>query len=59
MPTNNSPQPKKPNACVRCRHRKVKCDGLLPACSNCAKACVPCEEAAGSEKRLVLARPVV
>ncbi|EOD48220.1 Pyrimidine pathway regulatory protein 1 [Neofusicoccum parvum] len=52
MPSE-SPQPKKPVACVRCRHRKVKCDGLLPACSNCQKARVPCEESAGSEKRYI------
>ncbi|KAF9628929.1 hypothetical protein BFW01_g10132 [Lasiodiplodia theobromae] len=52
MPPEPTP-PKKPIACVRCRHRKVKCDGLLPACSNCLKARVPCEESAGSEKRYI------
>ncbi|OJD35520.1 pyrimidine pathway regulatory protein 1 [Diplodia corticola] len=45
--------PKKAIACVRCRHRKVRCDGLLPACSNCLKARVPCEESAGSEKKYI------
>ncbi|KAL1643650.1 hypothetical protein SLS58_004665 [Diplodia intermedia] len=45
--------PKKPIACIRCRNRKVKCDGLLPTCSNCLKARVPCEESAGSEKRYI------
>ncbi|KAL4900394.1 hypothetical protein BDW74DRAFT_188244 [Aspergillus multicolor] len=31
-------------ACVRCRRRKVRCDGALPACSNCAKAGEECFE---------------
>ncbi|RDW64565.1 fungal specific transcription factor domain-containing protein [Aspergillus mulundensis] len=31
-------------ACVRCRRRKVRCDGALPACSNCARADEECFE---------------
>lgn len=27
----------RPGACSECRHRKVKCDGLQPRCSNCIK----------------------
>ncbi|KAI1763894.1 hypothetical protein GGR53DRAFT_520682 [Hypoxylon sp. FL1150] len=27
----------RPGACSECRLRKVKCDGLLPRCSNCTK----------------------
>ncbi|KAJ6012644.1 hypothetical protein N7522_002999 [Penicillium canescens] len=29
-------------ACVRCRRRKQRCDALLPACTNCARAGVEC-----------------
>ena len=35
---------RRPSACVRCRRRKVRCDGAVPACSNCAKAGVDCLE---------------
>ncbi|KAI3329588.1 hypothetical protein F4824DRAFT_481941 [Ustulina deusta] len=31
-----SSQPR-PGACIDCRTRKTKCDGLRPACSNCSK----------------------
>ncbi|KAJ6028862.1 hypothetical protein N7540_004438 [Penicillium herquei] len=30
------------SACRRCRQKRTKCDGGLPACSNCARAKVPC-----------------
>lgn len=42
---------RRPLACQRCRRRKVKCDTLLPSCSNCIKADVPCEEVQGSDRR--------
>ncbi|ETS86964.1 hypothetical protein PFICI_00792 [Pestalotiopsis fici W106-1] len=29
-------------ACRRCRTRRIKCDGEVPACSNCAKSGSPC-----------------
>ncbi|RPA93905.1 hypothetical protein L873DRAFT_1703538 [Choiromyces venosus 120613-1] len=31
-------------ACQRCRTRKIRCDGTLPACKNCVKAGVDCIE---------------
>ncbi|EXJ85311.1 hypothetical protein A1O3_05986, partial [Capronia epimyces CBS 606.96] len=29
-------------ACARCRTRKIRCDGLWPACSSCRSVRVPC-----------------
>ena len=29
-------------ACQRCRAKRVRCDGLIPSCSNCAKAGATC-----------------
>ncbi|KAE8159875.1 fungal-specific transcription factor domain-containing protein [Aspergillus tamarii] len=40
----NSPLRRRPLACVRCRRRKIRCDGGTPACSNCARAGVECFE---------------
>ncbi|PIG80898.1 hypothetical protein AARAC_002639 [Aspergillus arachidicola] len=40
----HSPLRRRPLACVRCRRRKVRCDGGTPACSNCARAGVECFE---------------
>ncbi|KAL1641272.1 hypothetical protein SLS58_006174 [Diplodia intermedia] len=38
-----SKQPKKVRlACERCRDRRIKCDGKVPACQNCSNAQVPC-----------------
>ncbi|CBF82145.1 uncharacterized protein ANIA_05299 [Aspergillus nidulans FGSC A4] len=34
-------------ACKRCRTKRIKCDGGIPACSNCAKAAVPCIDVDG------------
>ncbi|KAL2807780.1 hypothetical protein BJX63DRAFT_60528 [Aspergillus granulosus] len=34
-------------ACVRCRAKRVKCDGGIPACSNCARAGVSCVDVDG------------
>lgn len=51
MRGNEDGRPRLP-ACVRCRTRKTKCDSLLPACSNCAKAGVECtnkDNAVGKE----------
>ena len=31
-------------ACQRCRTRKIRCDGALPACKSCVKAGVDCIE---------------
>ncbi|KAK4898174.1 hypothetical protein LTR27_004181 [Elasticomyces elasticus] len=30
-------------ACSRCKHRKQKCDGLTPSCSNCVASASTCE----------------
>ncbi|RAH66329.1 Zn(II)2Cys6 transcription factor [Aspergillus aculeatinus CBS 121060] len=30
------------SACIRCRNRRIKCDGETPACRNCLKASAPC-----------------
>ena len=42
----NLPTPKKKvvAACQRCRTRKIKCDGVLPACGSCVKAGQECKE---------------
>ena len=36
------PPPKSSQACDECRNRKVRCNRLLPECSNCTKAKIPC-----------------
>ncbi|KAF8470673.1 hypothetical protein BDZ91DRAFT_791623 [Kalaharituber pfeilii] len=38
-------------ACQRCRTRKIKCDGVLPCCGNCAKAGQICMEVDKSGER--------
>lgn len=43
-PTAPTRHKRRPSACVRCRRRKVRCDGAVPACSNCARAGVDCLE---------------
>ncbi|GCB25434.1 positive regulator of purine utilization [Aspergillus awamori] len=42
--TTSTRHKRRPAACVRCRRRKVRCDGAVPTCSNCAKAGVDCME---------------
>ncbi|KAL4926351.1 transcription factor domain-containing protein [Aspergillus undulatus] len=34
-------------ACRRCRAKRIKCDGGIPACSHCAKAAVACVDVDG------------
>ncbi|KAL4789676.1 hypothetical protein BDV19DRAFT_396740 [Aspergillus venezuelensis] len=41
-PVGRSPHRRRALACIRCRRRKVRCDGAEPACSNCAKAGEEC-----------------
>lgn len=36
-----------PLSCIRCAHRKVKCDRIDP-CSNCVKHSIPCEYREGA-----------
>jgi hypothetical protein len=46
-PTGPPPNPQKKKivtACQRCRTRKIRCDGALPACRSCVKAGVECIE---------------
>lgn len=38
----STPMTRRHVACVRCRRRKQRCDGLLPACANCSRAGVGC-----------------
>ncbi|KAI8962418.1 hypothetical protein F5Y11DRAFT_193867 [Daldinia sp. FL1419] len=49
----------RPGACTSCRHRKIKCDGVRPKCTNCVKRevifCVYLDKAkAGPEAMEVL-----
>ncbi|CZR52007.1 uncharacterized protein PAC_01884 [Phialocephala subalpina] len=43
------------SACERCRYRRIKCDGQVPACGNCSKAEVLCIDVDGgdTERRIV------
>ncbi|KAF8251737.1 hypothetical protein K440DRAFT_512956, partial [Wilcoxina mikolae CBS 423.85] len=43
-PAPNPPKKKIVTACQRCRTRKIRCDGALPACRSCVKAGVECIE---------------
>ncbi|KAJ9150477.1 Aconitate hydratase [Pleurostoma richardsiae] len=42
MATRVNPPKKVRLACRRCRDRRIKCDGEVPACTNCAKAGAVC-----------------
>ncbi|KAF2137192.1 uncharacterized protein K452DRAFT_278809 [Aplosporella prunicola CBS 121167] len=44
------------SACRRCRLRRVKCDGQVPACGNCAKAGVPCMDVDGRNAEQLIPR---
>ncbi|KAJ4984132.1 C6 transcription factor [Stagonosporopsis vannaccii] len=39
-------------ACLSCRSRKIKCNGLQPRCSNCSETSVPCVYASSRKDRL-------
>lgn len=43
-PSASSQKKKIVTACLRCRTRKIRCDGTLPACRSCVKAGVDCIE---------------
>ncbi|RPB26733.1 hypothetical protein L211DRAFT_846900 [Terfezia boudieri ATCC MYA-4762] len=51
MVAGQVPKKKVVTACQRCRTRKIKCDGVLPCCGNCAKAAQPCMEVDKSGER--------
>ncbi|KAI8980911.1 fungal-specific transcription factor domain-containing protein [Pilobolus umbonatus] len=38
-------------ACELCRRKKIKCDGLKPACGNCTKLNMECKYSTTSKKR--------
>ncbi|KAL3478841.1 hypothetical protein BJX99DRAFT_96977 [Aspergillus californicus] len=42
-----TPPKKVRSACRRCRTKRIKCDGGIPACSHCAKAGVSCVDVDG------------
>ncbi|KAK1147518.1 hypothetical protein N8T08_000859 [Aspergillus melleus] len=44
------------SACRRCRQKRVKCDGTIPACGNCARAKVPCVDVHGGNNDLSIPR---
>ncbi|KAL3425440.1 aconitate hydratase [Phlyctema vagabunda] len=44
------------SACERCRYRRIKCDGHVPACGNCAKAGVGCVDVEGHHMQRRVAR---
>ncbi|KAL2788862.1 hypothetical protein BJX66DRAFT_249877 [Aspergillus keveii] len=39
---NSSPLASKQKACLLCQHRKKRCDGLIPNCSQCRKLRLDC-----------------
>ncbi|KAK6826580.1 hypothetical protein RU639_005403 [Aspergillus parasiticus] len=43
-------------ACVRCRNRRIKCDGDTPACRNCLKANAACVDVDGRNGDVLLPR---
>ncbi|KAH7069783.1 fungal-specific transcription factor domain-containing protein [Paraphoma chrysanthemicola] len=43
-------------ACRRCRIKRIKCDGGIPACSNCSKVNEPCIDVDGRNKALSIPR---
>ncbi|CAG7922426.1 unnamed protein product [Penicillium olsonii] len=44
------------SACRRCRQKRIKCDGGIPACGNCARAKVPCVDVHGGNNHLSIPR---
>ncbi|KAL5452703.1 hypothetical protein PMIN06_005884 [Paraphaeosphaeria minitans] len=43
-------------ACRRCRAKRIKCDGGIPACSNCQKACEICLDVDGRNNSISIPR---
>ncbi|KAJ5336886.1 uncharacterized protein N7506_004908 [Penicillium brevicompactum] len=51
------PPPRKVrSACRRCRQKRIKCDGSIPACGNCARVKVPCVDVHGGNNHLSIPR---
>ncbi|KAK1676443.1 hypothetical protein BDP55DRAFT_104585 [Colletotrichum godetiae] len=56
MATRANPPKKVRLACRRCRTRRIKCDGEVPACTNCAKAGETCLDVDSQNSRLLVPR---
>ena len=52
---DNAPR-KVRNACKRCRLKRVKCDGQVPACGNCTKANEACIDVDGRNNAVSIPR---
>lgn len=46
-------------ACRRCRAKRIKCDGSIPACSNCQKAGEACLDVDGRNNSISIPRDFV
>ncbi|KAH7146520.1 hypothetical protein EDB81DRAFT_650932 [Dactylonectria macrodidyma] len=58
MATRANPPKKVRLACRRCRARRIKCDGQVPACTNCAKARQICLDVDSQNSGLVVPRKI-
>ncbi|KAK1985836.1 hypothetical protein LZ30DRAFT_757635 [Colletotrichum cereale] len=56
MATRANPPKKVRLACRRCRTRRIKCDGEVPACTNCAKAGETCLDVDSQNSSLLVPR---
>ncbi|KAF6816786.1 aconitate hydratase [Colletotrichum musicola] len=56
MATRMNPPKKVRLACRRCRTRRIKCDGEVPACTNCAKAGETCLDVDSQNSGLLVPR---
>ncbi|KAF5026464.1 hypothetical protein F66182_1451 [Fusarium sp. NRRL 66182] len=59
MSTRNNAPKKVRLACRRCRARRIKCDGQVPACTNCAKAGQVCLDVDSQNSDVVIPRNFV
>ncbi|KAM5347538.1 hypothetical protein ACJ41O_007362 [Fusarium nematophilum] len=59
MSTRTGPPKKVRLACRRCRTRRIKCDGQVPACTNCAKAGQVCLDVDSQNSDVVIPRNFV
>ncbi|RAH69852.1 uncharacterized protein BO66DRAFT_420747 [Aspergillus aculeatinus CBS 121060] len=54
--TASTPAKKVRLACRRCRAKRIKCDGGIPACSNCARAKESCVDVDGRNNDISIPR---
>ncbi|KAM0490365.1 hypothetical protein ACHAP8_011640 [Fusarium lateritium] len=59
MATRTSTPKKVRLACRRCRSRRIKCDGQVPACTNCAKAGQVCLDVDSQNSDVIIPRNFV